>query len=98
MSNTELRRAILCCAFTLISASSVRIFAQDDKTPADQQTGATKSKTEPAQSAADENKFSPLPPEKSALQSIVLDGRTLHYTVTVGAYPIRDQSGKSSAR
>ena len=29
-----------------------------------------------------------------AQQSIELDGKTLHYTVTVGALPVRDNDGK----
>ena len=36
----------------------------------------------------------PLPPEKSVQQTMVLDGKTLHYTVTVGALPVRDSDGK----
>jgi carboxypeptidase C (cathepsin A) len=36
----------------------------------------------------------PLPPETHVQQSIQLDGKTLKYTVTVGAIPTRDQDGK----
>ena len=36
----------------------------------------------------------PLPPEAHAAQTIQLDGKTLHYTVTVGALPVRDSDGK----
>jgi hypothetical protein len=35
-----------------------------------------------------------LPPEAHAQQSIEMDGKTLHYTVTVGALPVRDKDGK----
>ena len=39
----------------------------------------------------------PLPPEARAKQTIVLGGRTLNYTVTVGALPILDEKGKKIA-
>jgi carboxypeptidase C (cathepsin A) len=95
MSNTHLRRGILCCALALVSAPATRVSAQDDQpAAAAQQTRATTPKSEPAKSAADENKLAPLPPEKSVQQAMVLNGKTLHYNVTVGAYPTRDKTGK----
>ncbi len=40
----------------------------------------------------------PLPANKSIEQSIVLDGRTLHYTVTVGTINVRDENGKVAGK
>jgi len=95
MSNTQFCRAILCCAVAFISASSLCVFAQADKPAAAVlQSAAAKPKSGPVQSAADENNLPPLPPEKSGQQTMELNGKTLHYTVTVGAYPTRDKTGK----
>ena len=44
--------------------------------------------------AADKDALPPLPAEAHAQQSIQLDGKTLKYTVTVGALPVRDKDGK----
>ena len=44
--------------------------------------------------AADKPALPPLPPEAKTQQSIQLDGKTLKYTVTVGALPVRDKDGK----
>jgi len=38
----------------------------------------------------------PLPPDAHVQQSMELDGKTLHYTVTVGTLPVRDKEGKVS--
>jgi carboxypeptidase C (cathepsin A) len=71
------------------------VSAQDDKPAATtQQTGANATKSEPAKSADDDNKLPPLPPEKSVPQTMVLNGKMLHYNVTVGAYPTRDKTDK----
>ena len=35
----------------------------------------------------------PLPPDAHVEQSIQMDGKTLHYTVTVGTLPVRDSKG-----
>ena len=48
----------------------------------------------PTNPADDKAALPPLPPDAHAQQSIQLDGKTLHYTVTVGALPVRDNDGK----
>jgi carboxypeptidase C (cathepsin A) len=78
----------------MMSDPSLRAFAQDDKPGPIQQSGATKSKSEATQSSADDNKFPPLPPERSVQQTMVLNGKMLHYSVNVGVYPTRDKNGK----
>jgi carboxypeptidase C (cathepsin A) len=45
-------------------------------------------------SAAEKAALPPLPPDAHVQQSMELDGKTLHYTVTVGALPVRDGDGK----
>lgn len=42
----------------------------------------------------DMTKLPPLPPAAHVEQSITLNGKTLHYTVTVGTIPVRDTTGK----
>lgn len=80
--------AALVCALLCLGAAPMRISAQADKT-------AATDKDKPAEKpATDKNALPPLPSEAHAQQTIVLDGKTLHYTVTVGALPVRDGEGK----
>jgi carboxypeptidase C (cathepsin A) len=65
--------------------------AQADKTPA-----ATDKDKPAAKPGDDKTGLPPLPAEAHVLQSMQLDGKTLHYTVTVGALPVRDADGKVS--
>jgi carboxypeptidase C (cathepsin A) len=44
------------------------------------------------------DKEAPLPPDAHAAQSIQLDGKPLHYTVTVGTLPVYDRDGKKSGQ
>src|SRR6185437_4037821 len=67
--------------------------AQNERpTPAAEQAASEKSGAN--QNAAENEKLPPLPPEKSVQQTMTLNGKTLHYTVTVGAFPTRDKDGK----
>ncbi len=76
--------ALLC-----LGLAPVHVVAQADKAP------AATDKDKPAAKPADEKSgLPPLPPEAHAAQSIQIDGKTLHYTVTVGALPTRDSDGK----
>lgn len=50
----------------------------------------------PAENTSDYNKLPPLPADAHTEQSIVLNGKTLHYTVTVGTLPVRNAQGKVS--
>jgi carboxypeptidase C (cathepsin A) len=49
-------------------------------------------------SAADKTALPPLPADAHVQQSMELDGKTLHYTVTVGALPVRDADGKMAGQ
>lgn len=50
----------------------------------------------PSTEAKPAEKEPPLPPDAHTAQTIQLDGKTLHYTVTVGALPVFDKDGKKS--
>ena len=79
--------ALLCLAmFVCLPA-----FAQEDHHH-DQAPAAESAK--PASDNTDYNKLPPLPADAHTEQSMVLDGKTLHYTVTVGTLPVRDEQGK----
>ena len=81
--------AALTCAFLCLGIAPVRMVAQTEKAP------APSDKEKPAEKpGTDKNALPPLPPEAHAQQTIVLDGKTLHYIVTVGALPVRDTDGK----
>lgn len=84
------RAAMLLSIALLLGSPVARLAAQSDKPAA-----AADQKAEGNKPAADKNQLPPLPPEKSAQQTMVLNGKTLHYTVTVGAYPTRDKNGKT---
>src|SRR6185437_8903540 len=66
----------------------------DKAAGAAQPSGAVAAKPNRVSSAVDETGLPPLPPEKSIQQTMELNGKTLHYTVTVGAFPIRDKANK----
>lgn len=83
-----MRLAVFACAFLCLGPVPVTA-AQADKTP------AATDKDKPADKpGADKAAFPPLPQEAHAAQTMVLDGKTLHYTVTVGALPVRNGEGK----
>ncbi|MGH8190545.1 MAG: S10 family peptidase [Rhodanobacteraceae bacterium] len=48
--------------------------------------------------SASESQLPPLPAAAHKEQSVVVDGRTLKYTVTVGWLPVRDDKGKMTAQ
>jgi len=48
-----------------------------------------------ANPVAEKNPLPPLPPDAHAQQSIMLDGKKLNYTVTVGTLFVRDPEGKA---
>ncbi len=88
-------RVTLFAAFAFVAATpNVRLAAQSDK-PAPTAEQSTNDKTGNNKPAAEKNELPPLPPEKSVQQTMALNGKTLHYTVTVGAYPTRDKDGKT---
>jgi len=89
LKNFPGRLAILACALVCLAIAPVRVMAQADKAPA-----ATDKDKPAAKPADDKSSLPPLPSEAHAAQTIQLEGKTLHYTVTVGALPTRDSDGK----
>ncbi|HEX7728710.1 MAG TPA: peptidase S10 [Terracidiphilus sp.] len=71
----------LCCAFAVPALAQPEKAAPADKTAAEK-------------APAEKNELPPLPAEAHTQQSIQLDGKTIKYTVTVGAFPVRDKDGK----
>lgn len=72
---------------------TVRVSAQEPKPPA---TPPAVPAAADAKDKAAEDKQPPLPPDAHVAQSIQLDGKTLHYTATVGTLPVYDQDGKKT--
>ncbi len=72
----------LCCLMVV----PVELRAQPDKTPA-----TAKPAEKPVE---DKVALPPLPAEAHTQQAIMIEGKTLKYTVTVGALPVRDKDGK----
>jgi carboxypeptidase C (cathepsin A) len=90
------RHAVLVCAVFLLTVFATRAAAQADKpAPNADQAAAPEKGAAPEKPAAQEKvELPPLPAEAHAQQSMELDGKTLHYTVTVGALPVREKDGK----
>ena len=66
--------------------------ARDHQPPAKVEKSATTTQS------AGASELPPLPPNKSIEQSAVVDGHTLHYTVTVGTIDVRDPAGKVAGK
>jgi carboxypeptidase C (cathepsin A) len=98
------RMAVVVCAICCVGISSASLWAQAAKQPAagdkaaagDQSAGADKAAADKA--AAEKATLPPLPADAHAQQSIELGGKTLRYTVTVGALPVRDGDGKTAGQ
>jgi carboxypeptidase C (cathepsin A) len=87
LKNFPGRLAVVACALLCLGVAPVSMAAQADKAPAASEKPADKATPE-------KSALPPLPAEAHTQQTIVLAGKTLHYTVTVGAYPVRDGDGK----
>ena len=92
INNLAFRSILLACALFSLGYASVPTLAQADKTP------PASDKEKPADKSAPEKPgLPPLPPPPAhTQQSIQLDGKTLKYTVAVGALPVRDSEGKEA--
>ena len=92
------RLSAVLCALLCLSFLSMRLVAQTDKPASggDQNAASGKDagKSPADKAAADKSQLPPLPAEAHTQQTMQLDGKTLHYMVTVGAFPTRDKEGK----
>jgi len=92
------RMALAVCALICLGILAAPMGAQAgkpdgaDKAAPGGQAGGDKAAADKV--AAEKAALPPLPPDVHVPQSIELDGKTLHYTVTVGALPVRDGEGK----
>src|ERR1700760_2413316 len=80
----------LCRISALLLLSALTAFAQQDepaKTPADAGKGPAKA-AEPIKN--------PLPADKSVSQTITVNGKTIHYTATVGTIELKDKDDKTN--
>jgi carboxypeptidase C (cathepsin A) len=85
--------ALLICAIACWPLSAARVAAQANKPAAQEKPSATDKAA-----SAEKPDLPPLPPEAHTQQTIQLDGKTLKYTVTVGALPTRDKDGKTAGQ
>src|SRR6185437_14529951 len=77
------RRSAVALGALLFLAPCFSAHAQADKKPK-----AKAEESKPAQQAEDKMKLPPLPADAHADQTMQLNGKTLHYTVTVGTLPV----------
>ena len=85
-------RIALAFTFFCFTAATAHVWAQGDK-PA-----PAVEKDKAAEKAADKLALPPLPADAHVQQTMDLNGKTLHYTVTVGALPVRDKDGKEAGQ
>jgi carboxypeptidase C (cathepsin A) len=78
----------LLMGLCFIAVPPAQLSAQNDKPAATTEKSADKTP------AAEKLALPPLPAEAHSQQTIMLDGKPLKYTVTVGAIPTRDKDGK----
>jgi carboxypeptidase C (cathepsin A) len=97
------RMALAVCMICCFGMSASQLAAQagkdrpstDKPAVGDAQAGGDKAG---ADKAADKTTLPPLPAAAHTQQTIELNGKTLHYTVTVGATPVRDSDGKTAGQ
>jgi carboxypeptidase C (cathepsin A) len=90
------RIALAVCVICCLGVFAAPAWAQAAKPAAgDAKPGGDKAA---ADKGADKETLPPLPAEAHTQQSIELGGKPLHYTVTVGAFPVRDGDGKTAGQ
>ncbi len=80
------RIAVVACTVCCLSVAAAQVWAQEDK------AATTPEKT--SEKPKDKLDLPPLPADAHTDQTMQLNGKTLHYTVTVGALPVRNTDGK----
>ncbi|HZP07365.1 MAG TPA: peptidase S10 [Terracidiphilus sp.] len=88
------RIGLLACVLGSLGFPVAQLSAQSDKPAQDADKAASNDKAPANKPDTDKGELPPLPTEARAQQSMELGGKTLHYTVTVGALPVRDKDGK----
>jgi carboxypeptidase C (cathepsin A) len=97
-ANFRRRLLVAACALICLGLPAARGGAQSSQSTPDAAKAAANTKAAAQKPAAgktpEESELPALPPPASVEQTMQLNGKTLHYTVTVGAWPVRDQNGK----
>lgn len=92
--------AVLSCLFAALFVTAGSAVAQSGHGEPDAKPAAADAKPAEAKPSAATPGMSmtlpPLPADAHVAQSITLDGKPLHYTVTVGTLPVRDSKGALS--
>ncbi len=83
------RRCAVVLSALLFLAPCFAAHAQADK-----RASAKPAETKPEQKPEDKMHLPPLPADAHVEQTMELNGKTLHYTVTVGTLPVRNTDGK----
>jgi carboxypeptidase C (cathepsin A) len=96
MNFMQVVRARAYCAFfasaLLFVAPCFSAYAQADNKP------ENKPAEKAAENGADKIQLPPLPADAHVEQTMVLNGKTLHYTVTVGTLPVRNNEGHETGQ
>src|ERR1700677_2344714 len=100
LTRTLRQMAVVMCAAAFLGISTANLCAQPEKeSPPGEKAGAPeKPNAGDKSAAADKSTLPPLPADAHVQQSMELAGKTLHYTVTVGALPVRDKDGKTAGQ
>ncbi len=94
------RLALIVCTVAFLTTSPISCWTQEDNETGAAQKSAAAGKSgsdEKAgdKSAAEKSTLPPLPADAHVDQTMELNGKALHYTVNVGALPVRDSGGKT---
>ena len=90
------RLTLVACALFCLGISTTPSWAQEGKQPAAAEKSGAPEKG--SDKSADKSALPPLPADAHTQQSIELGGKTLKYTATVGAMPVRDADGKTAGQ
>jgi carboxypeptidase C (cathepsin A) len=88
------RRGAAFLAVCLMLPLCLTAIAQTNTSTEDKAQAAKDTTAPAADKSAAADKLPPLPADANAAQSMVLDGKTLRYSVTVGKLPVRNPDGK----
>jgi carboxypeptidase C (cathepsin A) len=89
-----LRLALILCALSCLNLSAPYGWAQEKESAAADKSAGAEKNAPGEKPAAEKSTLPPLPADAHVDQTVELNGKTLHYTVNVGALPVRDTDGK----
>jgi carboxypeptidase C (cathepsin A) len=87
---------VAACALLWLVIATQPGWAQPEKEAPGAEKAAAAEKPAPAEKGAEKPTLPPLPAAAHVQQTMTLNGKTLKYTVTVGALPVRDKDGKTA--